>query len=105
MENSFIWTALLLLMLNGCAVQIKNERWYGDLGPRGAIYFETLSNATGSVSKAEWDAMRVGMACTTTDTLAEIKKEIEELCSSTACDYEKVSRVLGKFQANLETIK
>lgn len=96
---------MVLPLLSGCAVQIKNERWYGDLGNQGAIYFETLTNVTGSVDKAIWDALRVGMACTSTDTLAEIKKEIEELCSSTACDYEKVQAILGKFQANIERLK
>jgi hypothetical protein len=91
------------LLLSGCSqVEIKNQRWYGDLGPKGAVYFETLTTATGTVDKASWDTMRVGMACITTDTLAEVKKEIEELCSATPCDYEKVSQALGKFQARID---
>lgn len=102
--NWFITTALLSLLLSGCAVKVKNERWYGDLGNQGAVYFETLSNSTGAISKPEWDAMRVGMACTSTDTLAEIKKEIEQLCSATPCNYEAVKKILGKFQARLDAI-
>lgn len=93
------------MVISGCGVQIKNERWYGDLGQNGAVYFETLTTATGSVPKPEWDAMRVGMACTSTDTLSDIKREIEQLCSATSCDYEKVHSVLKKFQANLERLK
>lgn len=100
--GSFISTALLL---SSCGVSIKNERWYGDVGSQGAIYFETLSSTQGTLSKPEWDQMRVGMACTTTDTLSEIKKEIEKLCSVTRCNYEKVARVLGKFQAHLNKVK
>lgn len=95
----------LPLLSAGCAVQIKNERWYGDLGPKGAVWFETLSDKSGQIDKEAWDQIRVGMACTATDTLAEIKKEIEELCSSTACNYEKVEKVLGKFQRRLEAIQ
>lgn len=97
--------ALLPPLLSGCAVQIKNERWYGDTGPSGAVWFETLSDKSGQIDKASWDQMRVGMACTSTDTLAEVKREIEQLCSSTACNYEKVVQVLGKFQAHIEAIK
>lgn len=96
---------MALPLLNGCGVKIKNERWYGDMGNQGAIYFETLTNVTGTLDKPAWDALRVGMACTSTDALAEIKREIEQLCSATSCDYEKVSAVLGKFQQHLEGIK
>lgn len=93
-----------VLALSGCAVRIQNERWYADIGDKGAFWFETLTNNGGSVEKSDWDVMRVGMACTTTDTLAEIKREIEQLCSSTACDYQKVSAILGKFQSNLDRV-
>lgn len=94
----------MALLLSSCAVPIANERWYGDLGSQGAVYFETLSTKTGYVDKATWDQMRVGMACTSIDTLKEIKSEIEKLCSATACDYQAVESVLGKFQSNLERV-
>lgn len=93
------------LLVLSCAVPIKNQRWFGDVGPGGAVWFETLTSAHGQIDKPTWDQMRIGMACTTTDTLAEIKSEIEKLCSSAPCDYEKVQSVLGKFQQNLDSIK
>lgn len=97
--------ALLLILNSSCAVTIQNERWWGDLGPSGAVWFDTLDNQTGTVDKASWDALRIGMACTTTDTFAEIKKEIEQLCSASGrCDYPAVSQVLNKFQAKLSQI-
>lgn len=104
-QSWFITTVLLVPMLSGCAVKIKNERWYGDMGPKGAVWFETLTDAGGNIDQAAWDHMRVGMACTSTDTLAEIKRELEQLCSATVCDYEKVSAVLGKFQEHLDGLK
>lgn len=92
-------------LLCSCAVPIKNERWYGDEGLKGAVWFETLSDKSGEIDKLTWDAMRVGMACTSTDTLAEIKSEIEKLCSASSCDFEKVEKILGKFQARVEAIQ
>lgn len=96
---------MALLLSSSCAVPIKNERWYGDVGPKGAIWFETLSELSGSVSKEDWDQMRIGMACTTTDVVGEIKAEIEKLCSKTQCDYEKVEEALGKFARDLDSMK
>lgn len=95
---------MVVQLLSGCAVPIQNQRWYGDEGSQGAVWFETLTADTGKVDKTDWDQMRLGMACTTTDTLAEIKSEIEKLCSATACDYQKVKEVLGKFQERLDDV-
>lgn len=101
--NSFIITALLIL--SGCTVPIKNQRWYGDEGSQGAVYFETLTEETGHLTKQEWDDLRIGMACTETDTLAEIVKTIAKLCSVTRrCRYEEVRQVLGKFQGNIDAL-
>lgn len=99
-----LYILMVVQLLSGCAVQIQNERWYGDEGSKGAAWFETLTSDVGKVDKQDWDNLRIGMACTTTGTLANIKKEIEELCSSTACDYEKVSAILGKFQERLDDL-
>lgn len=95
---------MALLILSGCAVTIENQRWYGDEGADGAVWFETLTTATGHIDKPTWDQMRVGMACTTTDTFATIKAEIEKLCSVTKCRYSDVEEALGKFEANLNEL-
>lgn len=95
----------MALPLLSCGVPIKNERWFGDVGPGGAVWFETLTDAQGQVDKQTWDSMRVGMACTTTDTLSEIKSEIEKLCSATTCDYETVQSVLGRIQQHVDELK
>lgn len=95
-----------LIQLSGCAVEIKNERWYGDEGPLGAHYFETLTSAEGDVSKDIWDQIRVGMACTDIDTIAEIKQEIEQLCSlSNACSYDQVHAQLEDILARFRAIQ
>lgn len=95
----------LTLILSACSIPIKNQRWFGDEGSQGAVYFETLTTETGHIDKPTWDQMRVGMACTTLDTFAEIKAELEKLCSiSRRCNYEQVIEVLGKFQSNLDEL-
>lgn len=102
MRSSFIPTALLIL--SGCgAVVIQNERWYVDKGALGAVYFETLSSVKGSLTPDEWKEKRYGMTCSTGDTFAEVKREIEKLCSaSPSCSFEVVTQVLGQFENNLK---
>jgi len=85
----FILTAVLE---TSCAVKIKNERWYGDEGNIGAVWFDSLDSQMGQVSKKDWDKMRIGMSCTTVDVVADHKKEIEDLCSVTNCEYQKTEK-------------
>lgn len=101
--NLFTMTALLLL--SSCTVQIKNQRWYGDEGPKGAVWFETLTDEKGHIDKQTWDIQRIGMACTDTDTFGEIKKEIEKLCSiGKHCRYQDVKQTLDKFQGHMDEL-
>lgn len=95
---------LTVLLLPSCATQIKNVRWYGDLGPRGAVYFETLTDESGQIDKPTWDQMRIGMACTSSDSVAAIKDELEKLCSKAPCSYETLA-LLNKVESNLGAVK
>lgn len=94
-----IWSAIIgLLVASGCTVQIKNQRWYGDIGLDGAIYFETLSEAEGVVTKPEWDKLRFGMLCTDAQSFADTKAVIEKLChESSRCTYEQVNQMRHFF--------
>lgn len=75
-------------VVSGCAVQIKNQRWYGDEGPKGAVWFETQTTATGHLTKEEWDAARVGMACSLGKNFIDTKAALEKLCHDTGeCVY------------------
>lgn len=99
-------------LLSSCAVQIKNERWYGFASPvaipsplpsgfpESVVYFDTLDDQTGTVDFGVWlaNSPTGAWACTDTATLAEIKAEIEKLCSKEKiCSYHSVANVLGKF--------
>lgn len=98
-----IMTAQLLL---SCArVTIKDEIIYGDEGSQGAVYFNFLTATKGHLSKSEWDAKRLGMACISTDSLADWKAEIEKLCSySDDCDYD-TQEAIESFFAKLGKLK
>lgn len=86
---------LFTLTVLSCAVQIKNQRWYGDAGDDGAVWFETLTNATGDVDKADWDKLRFGMVCSVAQNYADLKAVLEKLCHETNnCVYVEA---LNKF--------
>lgn len=89
---SFIATAAV-----SCSTQIKDLEFCGDLGADGATCFHTLTPASRNVSKTQWDASRFGMICTSGDAVAEIKREIEQLCSVTSCDYNTQASIAAFF--------
>lgn len=66
--------------VSGCTVAIKNQRWYGDKGAEGAEWFETLTQAHGTLTKDEWDKLRFGMVCSLPESFADIKAVEEKLC-------------------------
>jgi hypothetical protein len=78
----------ITVALNACAVIIKDAEVCGDLG-NSASCFHTLSNESRDLSQQEWDAMRVGMLCTSADSFANWKSALEKLCHQTGnCTYE-----------------
>lgn len=85
------WIFFAYLCASCTRVQINDSTWYADKGPFGATQIHTLSSGLVSLSKADWDQKRLGMVCTDVQTFADIKKDIETLCSYTTCDYQMIN--------------
>lgn len=92
-----------LLSLNACSqVEIKNQLWCVDQGTLGAHCANTLKSETYDIPVDIWENRRFGQICTNDDPdklgtqFAEMKKELEQLCSVyNACTYEKVTALRG----------
>ena len=94
----YIMMGLLLSSASCQKVEIMDEEWCVDKGTLGAHCAHTLSTVTEDIPQPDWDNRRFGQACTIDppgklgSTLAEIKKEQEEICSIyNACTYEEVN--------------
>lgn len=105
----FILTALLVLV-SGCAVHVKDMQFCSPIpGNLGAVCDNFLSSNQLILDQAGWAALQAKWAlagnaveCTTSQTLGDIKSEIEKLCSVARCDYriqQKVIQGLNKLQA------
>jgi hypothetical protein len=71
-------------------VPIKNWAFYADKGPLGAVKLDLLDNTQVAIPKAQWDSERFGMICTAPATFADIKGDLEKLCSDiNVCSYEQ----------------
>ena len=104
--SPLLFISTVALLLSGCGVKILNERIYGDEGPLGAVWYETQTTATGSVDKASWDQLRIGMVCMSPTSLADFKQEIEDLCSaSDDCDYAAVQAATANIAKQLAKAK
>lgn len=63
--------------------------FFADAGPIGAFGFHSIKGDDVTVSKVDWDKMRQGMICESTDVFADLKSVIEKLCHDTGkCDVQ-----------------
>lgn len=94
-----MFTLTAASLFSGCAqVTIKDQKWYADAGKHGALELHTLNNQQRWIDKITWDALRMGMVCTTTDNFADNKGNIEKLCSfSSDCTYETQQAIKAFF--------
>lgn len=75
------------------------------MGTQGASCVHTLSTMKEDIPEPEWDDVRFGMLCTSADNFADIKTEIEKLCSvSGKCTYDMKAQIKNFFD-NVATLK
>ena len=61
----------------------------GDMGSQGATCDHFLTSQPRDIDKNAWDNERFGQLCISPDAWADLKREIEQLCSvSKECDYQ-----------------
>lgn len=100
------------LLLSSCAVPIKDEQFCSPLpGNLGATCDNFLTSNQIILDETGWQALQSswlaqGQAteCTTSQTLGDIKDELEKLCSRTACSY-PVQQQVELFLKGLEKIE
>jgi hypothetical protein len=68
------------------------------MGTDGATCAHTLTTETRDIDKTTWDQMRFGMICESSDSFADLKAVIEQLCSiSGRCTYQEKQQVENFF--------
>lgn len=108
---SFILMALLIFNLIGCTnVEIKDQEWFGSLGPLGAVSMHTLTNESDVLAYsdwvAKWDNATDPMICISSTGFAELKKEQELLCMySNDCTYEVRQQIDAFYSKVTNTMK
>jgi len=80
---------LLSVLLTACSsIIIKDELGCADIGSQGATCAHLFSPDTKDIPKPEWDDIRFGQICFSSDAVGDFKQEIESLCSEcNCCDY------------------
>lgn len=100
------------LLLASCAqVPIKDETWDISLGITGAAEFHTLSTESRDLDLNAWAALwddltnpQGPMACTRTATLAEIKAEVEKLCSFAKICNVELKTAISSLSTRVNTV-
>lgn len=99
---------MVTLSLSACGhVAIKDFEICSDIGEQGATCDYFLPPAEPhDFEKNEWDDKRFGQFCISSDAFGDIKRELEELCSThqVTCDYE-TRKAMRDFFAKIERMK
>ncbi len=88
-----------VLILSACAqVPIKDFEGCGDMGDSGAACFHSLTLESRDIPKPAWDKERFGQICLKAQAIADLKSEIEKLCSITdRCTKEEKQEIADFF--------
>lgn len=99
----FMMTALLPLaaLSGGCAVTIKDFQFCSPVpGSLGAVCDNFLTASQQILTEAEWQVLQASwvtagqaVECTTSQTVGDLKAELEKLCSKTPCTYQEAKAV------------
>lgn len=99
---SLLWfTMTVALLLSSCAIQVKDETVYGVVpGNLGAVADNFLTSNQQILTEAQWQAkmlswQNAGLStqCVSSQTVGDLKDEIEQLCTRTPCTYETAQAV------------
>jgi len=108
MHTALYLITMALTLLSACdQVPIKDEIWYGSKGMGGAIQVHTLTPDTKTLSFEEWmQTIRTKpLACTSLETVGDIKASIEKLCSICGCCSYDTQKAVEAFFGKIESVK
>lgn len=102
----------LITLSSGCAVPIKDFRYCSPVpGNLGAVCDNFLTDNQTILDQSQWLALQAewiaagqAIECTQSQTVGDLKKELEKLCSVTTCAYE-VEQQVKQIVSSLEKIE
>jgi polyferredoxin len=89
-----------LIALTSCThIVIYDREVCADLGPNGAFCAHTLTNATRTITKQNWDKERTGYLCMDSTAYNDVETVIDQFCNNypTVCDYESRANLKATF--------
>lgn len=105
LRRSTLILFILGFLLESCTVKINDSEFCADLGALGATCFHLLSSTSRDIKKADWDKLRFGQICETTDVFANLKAAVESLCQNSGnCTFEQ-QQAASAFFAKVESVK
>ena len=78
------------LVLSSCShphIQRTDSEVCGDLGALGAHCHHTLATDTRDIAKPQWDALRQGWLCMSSQDFSSTEDAIDEACIWIQCNY------------------
>lgn len=95
-------TTTALLLINGCAIRVVDEQICSPIpGDLGAVCDNFLTSNQQILTQdawvnlqATWASQGYATECTTSQTIGDIKEEIEKLCSVAKCDYDTKQKIV-----------
>lgn len=97
------FTLMAVPLLNSCSIQIHDFTACALApGNNGAVCDDFLSSDQHTLTETQWQALQStwnsqgqAVVCVQSQTIAQIKAEIEKACSSVNCSYQQVAQVLS----------
>jgi hypothetical protein len=71
--------------------------FYTLMGENGAHITHLFDASTSDMSKAAWDAISEGKICTEAQSIADVKAELEKLCSEAPCNKQALAVLRQAF--------
>jgi hypothetical protein len=82
------------MLSSSCAVKIHDHQFCSPIPNHGAACDNLLTKKPIILDDMQWAYLQMkwasrhqAMECTTSDSLADFKTDIEQLCSKTSCEY------------------
>lgn len=98
-----------LLLTNCPGVQLKDHEWCGSLASDGAACFHELTSDTRQMNLQQfvtwWDDLSDPKVATPSSTLADIKADIEKLCSFESVCTVQVKQAVTALSAKVSAVQ
>jgi hypothetical protein len=95
---------MVMPILSGCGhVEVKDATFYYDEGISGAHVVHFLTPGTVNITQKDWDQIREGMVCMSSEDFRNFKLEFQQFCSKVNCDYQ-TQQIMSDFFARMDKV-